>query len=52
MRDLHLARPPYHLDRQRRSELVQLLLDLELTCRRYPAYGESIRAILRSMMGG
>jgi hypothetical protein len=52
VRDLHLARPPYHLDRQQRRDLLRRLLDVELTCRRYPDFGESIRAIVGAIMGG
>lgn len=52
VQELGLRRPPFHLERHEQTDLLQGLLDLEVTCRRYPNYGEAVRAILRRIMEG
>src|SRR5712692_10372105 len=52
VRELGLRRPPYPLSGIQQIAEVLRLLDLELTCRRYPQYGEMVRTVLRRIMEG
>jgi hypothetical protein len=52
VRDLGLRRPPYHLERDERRDLLQQLLDLEITLKRFPDFAEMVRPVLRRIMEG
>jgi hypothetical protein len=47
-----LARRPRRLDRQAQRDLLLSLAELAVSCRRDPEYGQTVRDLLRGILGG